>query len=313
MKGIRTFCELNLIIGRFAVCNRSRFVVSLTRMEKRGKQKSRFWSTTGKLIGVLLGLLLLNRIVYYALLPMIFFHAGFSEEAFDRLRENGSVRALEIPTEHGMLYGWETGENPRKVALYFGGDSIDSNAWLDGLIASGQNSVFQDMTLLTVDYPTFGRSPGPISEQRFLETAETLYSYALDRFPDASMCLIGYSLGCSAALSLAESHTTDGLILIAPMFDGTSMYFPRDSLPHNWFERTASVKLNNDLLATNVSERTLVIYSDSDQITKRVDVEALCALFPTMPTRVCVPPCDHGAYWTVLETGEAIQRFLESM
>lgn len=258
----------------------------------------------------LAALLVLNRCIYTNILPIIFFHAGFSEDAYEANRADETLSALAIPSESGTLYGWEWGEPSDVVVLYFGGDASDSNAWIASVSASDRETAFGGTKLLTVDYPSFGRSEGVINEQTFYAAAEALYAYAESAYPEAKKVAVGYSLGCSAVLKVASEHALDGAILVAPMYDGTTMYFPRTSILHAYFEPTASVKLDNDLLAALVTERVLIVASTGDSMTKLSDIEAMCGQFPAPPERVVLDGVGHGEYWETAETFAAIGRFL---
>lgn len=257
----------------------------------------------------LLALLALNRIIYASILPIIFFHAGFDEDSYAQNETDDTLSPLAIESPGGTLYGWTMGHGD-VIALYFGGDSMDSNKWLFNLDEQERARTFAEATLLTVDYPAFGRSEGVINEKSFYESAESLYAYAEKTYPSAKKMLIGYSLGCAAALYLASRYEADGLVLIAPMYDGTTMYFPRESFLHDWFAPTASVKLDNDAFAEDVAEKTLVIASTGDGMTRLTDIEALAARFPSAPEVLVLEGTGHGDYWDDEKTQQAIGAFL---
>ena len=279
-------------------------------MEKRTDKKTRIRRIllcTGLCV---LGLILLNRIVYALILPAIFFHSVYHSDAYETVEKDPAVREIAVETENGTLYGWETGDDPDRVVLYFGGDNIDSSAWISKLKETGF-SAFDDAVLITFDYPTFGRSGGSIGEEAFYRAADAFFKYAEQRYPDAKRYLIGYSLGCAAAIKAASDYETDGLILIAPMYDATSVYFPRESFLYYWFGATATVKLPNNTIVPTVEERTLVFAGEEDSMTKEEDIRALCALFHEEPILIVLPDCGHNDYWAREETGEAIRTFLD--
>ena len=261
-------------------------------------------------VACIAALLVLNRIVYWTLLPILFFHGGFTESAYDQNARDDSLTAVSIDTPQGTLYGWERTGTDGAAAIFFGGDASDSSAWLAGLSEQDRQRAFGDATLITVDYPSFGKSEGSISEQAFFEAAEAVYDYAAATHPGAKKVLIGYSLGCAAAAKAAAEHSAEGLILIAPMYDGTTMYFPRTSLLHDYFAPTASVKLDNDALAPLIAERTLVIVSDGDGMTRYADVAALCELFPAKPAMLVPEGIGHGDYWKTDAVLDAIGQFM---
>ena len=264
-----------------------------------------------RIAAVLTGLLLINQILYAIIVPLIFFNAKYSETDYRNLKSQSEPIELIIPTENGTLYGWGIGDNSNTVVLYFGGDAVDSNTWLQSVLSSNGDALFRSATLLTVDYPTFGRSTGTISENVFYKTAQTLYDYAAMHYPEASIYAMGYSMGTSAALSLSNRAELAGLLLIAPMYDGTSLYLPRESILHTFFEPTATVQMQNDEFAGNCKVRTLIIASETDNMTRQEDVLALAALFPQRPMIELLSDCSHGEYWQKAETYTAIKSFLK--
>ncbi len=263
-----------------------------------------------RISGALIGLLLINQILYAIIVPLIFFNAKYSEADYLRLQSNSEPVEIIIPTENGTLYGWQIGDHSDTVILYFGGDAVDSNTWLQGALDTNGGVLFQSAILLTVDYPTFGRSTGTMSEAVFYDTAATLYDYAASHYPEASIYAMGYSMGTAAALSLANRAELAGLLLIAPMYDGTSLYLPRESILHTVFEPTATVQMQNDEFAANCLVRTLIVASTDDSMTKQEDVLALAALFPQRPIIELLSDCSHGEYWQKSETYTAIESFL---
>ena len=279
-------------------------------MEGQRLKRNKALKIAGIAAAILIALLLLNRIVYWTLLPIIFFHGVFDESAYEDNLADPSLEPLAVETANGTLYGWQRVKDSRTVVIYYGGDASDSNAWLRGFDERQRQTAFGDATLVTADYPSFGKSEGSISEAAFFDAAEAVYAHVERTYPDAAKVLIGYSLGCAAALEMAARHETDGLVLVAPMYDGTTMYFPRTSLLHAYFEPTASVRLDNDETAKSAEERTLVIASSADTMTRIDDVSALCEAFPAKPMLLRLDAIGHGDYWGSEETLAAIGRFV---
>ncbi len=261
---------------------------------------------------VLLAGVLLNQIVYAAIVPVIFFHGAYSEPDHAKNLASEAVEEISIETENGTLFGWKHETDSDTVLLYFGGDNTDSNAWVGQTVFGQTSDVWDGVTLLTVDYPLFGKSTGTISEKAFYETAATLYETAREAYPNARLYAMGYSIGTAAALRLACEKPLDGLILIAPMYDGTSLYLPKDSIFHALFEPTATVQLQNDAMAVQCPIRPLIVASETDTMTPIENTNALCELFLNEPELVVVPAKSHGEYWVQPETFEAIRAYLDA-
>ena len=243
-------------------------------------------------------LLVLNLIAYAAVVPVLFFQSPFSEIDYSENTRSSFLEEISIDYSGGVLYGWKYGTCSDSVLLYFGGDNADTNRWVRNLNASHSGTIEDEATILTVDYPTFGKSTGTISERTFYETAVLLFDYARERYPNADIIPMGYSIGSAAALRLACERNCSALILVAPMYDGTSLYLKRDSFLHNLFEPFASVRMPNDEDARRYPGKTLVIASKTDRVTKLEDIEALCALFSDDPELRIIEECAHADYWS---------------
>ena len=80
-----------------------------------------------------------------------------------------------------------------------------------------------------IDYPGYGKSTGPLSEQRLYDFADQLYKLAAARFATDSIVIYGKSLGSGIAAWLASRKNCRQLILETPYYSITSLcqrYFP---------------------------------------------------------------------------------------
>ncbi len=255
-------------------------------------------------------LLALNQVIYAAIVPVFFFQSPFFSADY---AENISLSSLEeilIDYEDGNLHGWKYGIRTDVLLLYFGGDNSDTNRWIRTVMNHNPERISDVATVLTVDYPTFGKSTGVISEESFYKTAILLYDYAKSRYPDAEIIPAGYSIGTAAALRLACVRECKALVLTAPMYDGTSLYLKRNGLLYSAFEPFASVKMQNDDDARRCYVKTMVIASNADQVTKLKDVTALCGLFPNQPELIVLNDCTHSDFWDREEVYDSIASFI---
>lgn len=255
-------------------------------------------------------LLVLNLITYAAVVPVLFFQSPFSATDYTDNIRSSLLEEITIEYSGGVLCGWKCGTRSDSILLFFGGDNADTNRWMHNLIASHSGTLEQEATVMTVDYPTFGKSSGTISERAFYETAFLLFDYARERYPDADIIPMGYSIGTAAALRLACDRDCSALILVAPMYDGTSLYLKRDGFMHGLFEPFASVRMQNDEDATRCSVQALVVASKTDRVTKLPDIKALCSLFPKYPDLRIMDECSHSDYWSRDEVYACIASYI---
>lgn len=125
------------------------------------------------------------------------------EELFFETAENISINALHFKVE-----------NPKGVILYFHGNAGDLSRW--GII--GEHFVSLDYDVLIMDYRTYGKSKGKLSEQGFYDDAEFCYNYLLKSYSEKDILLYGRSLGTGIATYLASKHQPKHLILETPYY-----------------------------------------------------------------------------------------------
>lgn len=125
------------------------------------------------------------------------------EEVFLNPKENVSINALHFKTE-----------NPKGVILYFHGNAGDLSRW--GTIA--QHFVYLDYDVFIMDYRTYGKSTGKLTEQSFYDDAQYCYDYLLNRYQEDQITVYGRSLGTGMATYLASKHQPKQLILETPYY-----------------------------------------------------------------------------------------------
>ncbi|MFK7783206.1 alpha/beta hydrolase [Psychroserpens sp.] len=125
------------------------------------------------------------------------------EELFLNTAENVSINAIHFKTE-----------NPKGVILYFHGNAGDLSRW--GII--GEHFVSLNYDVFIMDYRTYGKSKGKLSEQGFYDDAEYCYNYVLQHYSEEDIVIYGRSLGTGVASYLASNHEPKQLILETPYY-----------------------------------------------------------------------------------------------
>lgn len=116
-------------------------------------------------------------------------------------------------------------DNPKGVILYFHGNAGDLSRW--GTIA--EFFVEQQYDVFIMDYRTYGKSTGALSEQALYDDAQMCYDYLLQQYNADDITLYGRSLGTGIAANLASRNTIEQLILETPyysMVDVAKQRFP---------------------------------------------------------------------------------------
>jgi uncharacterized protein len=107
----------------------------------------------------------------------------------------------------------------RGVVLYFHGNrkNISWYAHYAG------NFTRHGYEVWMIDYPGYGKSTGPITEQRLYDYAVQLYKLARSRFAKDSIVIYGKSMGTGIAAYIASKRDCKQLILETPYYSMTSL------------------------------------------------------------------------------------------
>jgi len=92
-------------------------------------------------------------------------------------------------------------ENPKGVILYFHGNAGDLARW-------GEIATFfaqKEYDIVVMDYRTYGKSTGKLSEDALFKDAQLFYDYTLDKYKEEDIIVYGRSLGASIATYTASN------------------------------------------------------------------------------------------------------------
>jgi fermentation-respiration switch protein FrsA (DUF1100 family) len=125
-------------------------------------------------------------------------------------------------------------EHAKGAILYFHGNSgnISDLGHVANLISG------KGYDLFLIDYRTYGKSSGKLSEEALREDAQSLYDVALRRYKEDHIIIYGRSLGTAFASGLAAANHPQKLILESPFYSGVEIgkhRFP--FLPVQWLSR----------------------------------------------------------------------------
>ncbi|PCI95364.1 alpha/beta hydrolase [Candidatus Aerophobetes bacterium] len=125
------------------------------------------------------------------------------EEIYLDGKDGGKIHALHYKTK----------EKPKGLVLYYHGRGSNlAGYWsefTDDFIERGYD-------LLIMDYRSFGKSRGKLTQSYLLSDAINVYKYAAEQYKPADIILYGRSLGTSIATYVASKHKVKMLILEAP-------------------------------------------------------------------------------------------------
>jgi hypothetical protein len=171
------------------------------------------------------------------------------EELFLKAEDKAVINALHFKTE-----------NPKGVILYFHGNAGDLQRWgkITGYYVDLQYDVF------VMDYRTYGKSTGPLSEQAFYDDAQMCYDHLLEYYSSKDIIIYGRSLGSGVATNLASKNNANQLILETPYFsiaDVAKYRFP--IIP---VKKLLKYELPNYQFIKDVSCKIAIIHGTEDAI-----------------------------------------------
>jgi uncharacterized protein len=164
----------------------------------------------------------------------------------------------------------------RGLILYFHGNAGDLSRWGD--IASF--FVERNYDVLVMDYRTFGKSTGELSERALHDDAQLFYDYVLKQYEEEQISLYGRSLGTGIATKLASRNKPNRLILETPYYsllDVAQDRFP--FLPIKW---SMKYKL---LSYEYIQEVTCPIYIFHGTDDRVISYDSGKRLFESIPTK----------------------------
>ena len=125
------------------------------------------------------------------------------EELFLETSDDAIINALHFKAEH-----------PKGVILYFHGNAGDLSRW--GKVT--EYFVNKNYDVMVMDYRTYGKSKGSLSEAAFYNDAQYCYNYLLNQYQETQIIVYGRSLGTGIASYIASENQPHQLVLETPYY-----------------------------------------------------------------------------------------------
>lgn len=166
------------------------------------------------LLGLVAGVLIILTMLYFLQEKLIFLPsklpANYSysfdepfEEFFLTADDGAKLNALHFKRK-----------DPIGVILYFHGNAGDLSRWGEVV----QNFVKLNYDVVIMDYRTYGKSTGSLSERALLNDAQLFYHYVAAQYNEENIIVYGRSLGTAMASYLVSEHTPSLLVLETPFY-----------------------------------------------------------------------------------------------
>ncbi|MBT8222220.1 MAG: lysophospholipase [Eudoraea sp.] len=109
---------------------------------------------------------------------------------------------------------WFKREDSNGLILYFHGNAGNLSRWGEIVIPFAK----QGFDVLVMDYRTYGKSTGALSEEALYSDAQLFYDFAQKNYPEKQIILYGRSLGTGMATRLAADNQPALLLLETPYY-----------------------------------------------------------------------------------------------
>jgi len=166
-------------------------------------------------------------------------------------------------------------DSARGVVLYFHGNSgnISHLIHVANLISrKGYNSIL-------VDYRTYGKSTGKMSEEAIKQDAQLFYNYALKKYDEDEIIIYGRSFGTGVATGLAAANTPQKLILESPFYSAVALGKHRFPIfPIDWLSK---FRFPSNEYVKKVKCPIYVFHGDDDFV---IPIEQAKRLFEEIPS-----------------------------
>ena len=193
---------------------------------------------------------------------LIFFPDHIDADA--DLSWTGATEEVYLDTEdgariHGLFF--ESAGDSSGVVLYFHGNAGSVASWYE--VAA--RLVRYEVDVLLIDYRTYGKSEGELSEHGLYRDGDAAYQHLISRgYAPESIVVYGRSLGGAVATHVASEHDVAAMALETPFTDlyelATDLYpFP---MPQSLFEYS----FDNKNRAPQIDVPTWVVHGTEDRI-----------------------------------------------
>ncbi len=123
-------------------------------------------------------------------------------------------------------------QDPKGVILYFHGNAGELSKW--GIVV--QKFVELQYDVLVMDYRTYGKSTGKLSQKALYSDAQLFYDELLKSYSEEEIVVYGRSLGTTFATYVAAKNNPRQLILEAPFYSLGEVAGERFPIyPVSWF------------------------------------------------------------------------------
>ncbi len=154
---------------------------------------------------------------------------------------------------------WLPVQEAKATILYFHGNRDNLVRWVE----SAQQYKKYGTNVMVVDYRSYGKSTGKVSEENLLQDAILWYEKALELSKGQKIILFGRSLGSGFAIYVANQKKVEALILETPY---TSMVAVIDAHVPYFIAQRTDLKLKNEDFLSKIKVPTIIFHGTADEV-----------------------------------------------
>ncbi len=263
---------------------------------------------------ILFTMIVFFSVTILAAAPKFLFRPNFNEEAYAVLSELETAEELAIKTENGVLSGWflHQSATPAPLVLYFNGNGGNASSAVNSLLETPKKlECFDGCHFACVDYPSYGKSEGEISDDALRQYALEVYDYLVNRPEVTEIIVMGYSLGTGVANYLASERDVEGLILMAPYADGYDLYNGMINVFHGPLRLLVTYKMDAASYAKSIEVKPLILASPTDELVSYASSTRLFQSYPNGCNFVTVDGIGHGDFWETQTVLDKISEYIK--
>jgi len=189
------------------------------------------------------------------------------EELFLKPEDNAVINTLHFKNKE-----------PKGVILYFHGNAGDLSRW--GKIT--EYFVELNYDVLVMDYRTYGKSTGALSQEVLYKDAQFCYDYLKTYYNEKDITVYGRSLGTTFAAYVASKNSPKQLVLETPYYSMTDV--ARIRFPLLPIKYLLKYNLPTYSFIKNVDCNILMLHGTEDRVIKISSAEKLFEVAPQYQT-----------------------------
>lgn len=213
------------------------------------------------IVGILLSIYLIVLLFFYFKQESILFHPSETEQSFKYNFPQPFQELFYSTPNQGNIHALKfKAKNTKGLVLYFHGNAGSLEDW--GWVY--QNFIAQHYDVLVIDYRSFGKSTGKLSETNFHSDAAFIYNKQKSEYDEKNIVIYGRSIGTGIATKLAANHNPKILILETPYFNIEDL--ARKIVPFLPLKLVLKYKFESNKYITKVKAPIFILHGSADQV-----------------------------------------------